>query len=64
MARAVGAFAARLAASFVTLDERTPQDRLERRQATQESGAALSQGGSGLFYYIHRTTYTTGLIVN
>src|SRR6266849_7863260 len=41
MAGAVGAFASRLAASFVALDERTPEDRLERRQLAQESVAAF-----------------------
>src|SRR6266852_3197752 len=48
MARAVGAFASRLAAWFVALDERTPEDRLERRQLAKESVASFPQGGSAL----------------
>src|SRR6266852_4486884 len=63
MAGAVGAFASRLAASFVALDERTPEDRLERRQLAKESVAAFPQGGSGLVLDFHQTTYTTGLIL-
>jgi hypothetical protein len=63
MAGTVGAFASRLAASFVALDERTAEDRLERRQLAQKNVAAFSQCGSGLVPDFHQTTYTTGLIV-
>src|SRR5215831_4440985 len=48
MARAIGAFASRLAASFVALDERTTEDRLGGRQLAQESVAAFPQCGSRL----------------
>src|SRR6185437_8645128 len=63
MAGTVGAFASRLAASFVAFDERTAQDRLERGQLAQESVAALPQCSGGLALNFHQTTYTTGLIV-
>ena len=63
MAGTVGAFASRLATSFVALDEGTTQDRLERGQLAQESVAALSQCGSGLVLHFYQTTYITGLIV-
>jgi hypothetical protein len=63
MARAVGAFASRLAASFVALDKGAAQDGLEWGQLAQKSLAAFSQGGRKLFWYIHQTTYITGLIV-
>ena len=63
MAWAVGAFASRLAASFVALDEGTAEDRLKRRQLAQESVAAFSQCGGGLLLNLHQTTYITGLIV-
>jgi len=42
MARAVGAFASRLAAPFVALDEGAAQDRLERGQLAQKNVAAFS----------------------
>jgi len=63
MAGAVGAFASRPATSFVAFDERTAEDRLERRQLAQESVAAFSQCGSGLVLNFHQTTYITGLIL-
>jgi hypothetical protein len=63
MARPVGAFASRLATSFVALDKRAAQDGLERGQLAQKSFAAFSQGRRRLFLYIHQTTCTTGLIV-
>src|SRR6516162_3204259 len=61
--RAVGAFASRLAASFVALDERTAEDRLEWRQLLQENLAAFPQSGGGLVLDFHQTTCLTGLIV-
>jgi hypothetical protein len=64
MARAVGAFASRLAASFVALDKGAAQDGLEWGQLAQNGFAAFSQGGRKLFLYVYQTTYTTGLIVN
>src|SRR6516164_9414177 len=64
MTGTVGALASRLAASFVALDERPAQDRLEWRQLAQESVAAFSQGGGSLVLNFHRTTYTTGLILS
>jgi hypothetical protein len=63
VARTIGAFASRLAASFVTLDERTPENGLERRQLLQESLAPFSQCSGGLVLNFHQTTYTTGLIL-
>src|SRR6516165_5227177 len=63
MTGAVGTLASRLAASFVALDERAAQDRLERRQLAQEGVAAFSQDGGALVPDFHRTTYTTGLIL-
>jgi hypothetical protein len=56
MARAVGAFASRLAASFVALDKGAAQDGLEWGQLAQKSFATFSQGGRRLFLYIHQTT--------
>src|SRR5215472_17726373 len=63
MTWAVGTLASRLAASFVALDERAAQDRLERRQLAQECVAALPQGSSGEILDFHRTTCKTGLIL-
>src|SRR5260370_27600706 len=63
MARTVGAFAPRLAAAFVTLDERAAQDRLERGQLAQKRLAPSSQGGNWLVFHICQTTCITGLIV-
>src|ERR1700693_3258427 len=63
MARTLGAFAPRLAAAFVTLDERAAQDRLERGQLTQKRLAPSSQGGHWLVFHICQTTCITGLIV-
>ena len=63
MTRAVGAFASRLAAAFVALDERAAQDGFEWGQLAQKRLAAFSQGGSGLALHFHQTTYITGLIV-
>ena len=61
--RAVGAFASRLAASFVALDERTTENRVEWGQLTQERTAAFPQYGGGLVLNFNQTTYTTGLIL-
>src|SRR5687768_14873710 len=63
MAGAVGAFASRLATSFVALDQGAAEDRFQRRQLAQESVAALSQCGTGLGSHPCQTTYITGLIV-
>src|ERR1700693_3158922 len=63
MARTLGAFAPRLAAAFVTLDERAAQDRLERGQLAQKRLAPSSQGGNWLVFDFHQTTCITGLIV-
>jgi hypothetical protein len=63
MAWTVGAFAPRLAASFVALDERTAEDRLERRQLAQKAVSAFPQYDRGLVRDFHQTTYTTGLIL-
>src|SRR5215471_17718328 len=63
MTWAVGTLASRLAASFVALDERAAQDRLERRQLAQECVAALPQGSGGVLPDLHRTTFQIGLIL-
>ena len=64
MAGAVGAFAPRLATSFVAFDEGAAEDCFERGQLAQESFAAFSQCGSGRLLHSCQTTYITGLIVN
>src|SRR5438552_3110773 len=63
MAWTVGAFAAWLAAAFVTLDERATQDGLEWGQLAQKRLAAFAQGGGRLFLHFYQTTCITGLIV-
>jgi hypothetical protein len=63
MAGTLGAFAPRLAAAFVTLDERAAQDRLERGQLAQKRLAPSSQGGNWLVFHFCQTTCTTGLIL-
>ena len=63
MAGTVGAFASRLATSFVALDQGAAEDRFQRRQLAQESVATLPQCSGGLVLNFHQTTYITGLIV-
>src|SRR6266571_2672907 len=64
MTGTIGALAPWLATTFVTLDQRAAQDRLEWRQLAQESLTTSSQGARRLvFLHFHQTTYITGLIL-
>jgi hypothetical protein len=63
MPRAIGAFASWLAASLVSLDQGATQNGSEWGQMTHQDTAAFAECSNGLFFYIHQTTYITGLII-